>query len=894
MAYQPKSYRKFLAGTVTAAVVASSLAPLAGAEAAAKKFTDENLFGDHKDNIYNAVELGYIKGYEDGSFKPNQSITRGQVVKILARTLTDVDTTGVENFSDVVGHSDKELVDAALKVKAAGVFTGSNGKLNAAQNISRQQMAKVLVNAFDLEANDEKTNIKDLDKATAEFRPLIEILAQNGVTVVENYNPTGDVSRAQFASFAMRSLDAVKEVGPTVTEISVIDKTSLLVKIKGEVTEVSAEDFVFDGDLEVKEAKIVDAPAAAAEAKYTYVKLTTSEQEAGKTYKLVKFQGAELKNAPVVKVPAIGDLKVTSVSTITKTVNEGTSTTQRLQLAVNNQTTTTSVADLEKAGYTVEFVTTQDVFAGSTPRRSDTGIVSRSSLQVLTGAGTEFFQYKVLVKKDGEVVAESPLSYVDIVDEDATTLVSLKVTNDNNGDLEVESGKLASDEHYTLEVWGSLSSEPGVFEDLYTNGDTSFTVSSSNPAIATVTSTGTIQFNGGTGDVTFTVTTNDGKSKSIKFTVHSGELKVDASKSTVDKTPLKLEQGVVQQFVVTLRDQFGDLVTGKNLTSGEIEIEEAEKVTAGSSTKLTDTDEATVPGFEVKDGQYAFDVEAQNVDGSGEIEVLWGDNRIGKIPVTVSSNSLAATKWSLTTYNSAYSTTIDANGQEVTELAFRELDRNNVKVSDDITGDGLRNTNYTIKVNGKTLNAANKLSGISEYVDVDWNSDGTISITALKAGSVKIEVFEGELSRASTTIKVTDSRTKVTGVTFESNIPSIVDSAGVSLSDVLQITGLKTDSSTKAIAFAKDANSNASNGILWVVDSENDVVARVQLLATGTLTGAEFETNADDYVNKIVATGSGKSGTVVVQVHRVVNDTATDAKHFEAVGSTTIKVPRLP
>ncbi|MBY6270477.1 S-layer homology domain-containing protein, partial [Parageobacillus thermoglucosidasius] len=149
MAYQPKSYRKFLAGSVSAALVATAVGPVV---ANAASFSDVNPNDSHAANINALVELGYIKGFADGTFKPYQSITRGQVAKIFARILTDQGFKAPDKieqvFDDVpLDAKDQELVKAAAIVKAAGVMTGSQGKLNPAQNITREQMAKVLVEA---------------------------------------------------------------------------------------------------------------------------------------------------------------------------------------------------------------------------------------------------------------------------------------------------------------------------------------------------------------------------------------------------------------------------------------------------------------------------------------------------------------------------------------------------------------------------------------------------------------------------------------------------------------------------------------------------------------------------------------------------------------------------
>ncbi|MCM3087992.1 Ig-like domain-containing protein [Bhargavaea ginsengi] len=76
--------------------------------------------------------------------------------------------------------------------------------------MSRQQMAKVLVNAFRLEdLADVEADVHDLDKAAPYFREHIKILSENGVTTVKEFRPTDTTTRGQFASFLVRAYDAM-------------------------------------------------------------------------------------------------------------------------------------------------------------------------------------------------------------------------------------------------------------------------------------------------------------------------------------------------------------------------------------------------------------------------------------------------------------------------------------------------------------------------------------------------------------------------------------------------------------------------------------------------------------------------------------------------------------
>lgn len=226
MANQPKKYQKFVATAATATLVASAIVPVASA--AEKNFTDiEKYAQETQDAIYSLVDRGVITGKSDSIFAPAESITRGQVVKMLGRYLVNEGVAEVPSdwaskarFTDLpVDYKDQDLVKNAAVVADNNVFKGSNGKLNASNNISRENMALVLdraiaaLNGKSLVqlAKEEglKGNVKDLNAAKAEARDAILALNAFGISAVENFNPKNDVNRAQFALFLERTIEAV-------------------------------------------------------------------------------------------------------------------------------------------------------------------------------------------------------------------------------------------------------------------------------------------------------------------------------------------------------------------------------------------------------------------------------------------------------------------------------------------------------------------------------------------------------------------------------------------------------------------------------------------------------------------------------------------------------------
>lgn len=260
MANQPKKYKKFVATAATATLVASAIVPVASAE-----FNDiSKLDAEAQEAINALVDLDVING-SLASFNPTASITRGQVVKMLGKL---VEAQGAEipedwntdaRFTDLsVNAADQELVKYAALANDYGVFNGSNGKLNAAGNITRQQMALVLNRAYeaifgtslvDLAADLEDETVADLDSASAEAQPAIQALADLGITVLPGgkYNPAGNVTRAQFALFINRSVNTVVEFTPAIESVTAVNKTTLEVKFNVALDSVAAENFTVEG-----------------------------------------------------------------------------------------------------------------------------------------------------------------------------------------------------------------------------------------------------------------------------------------------------------------------------------------------------------------------------------------------------------------------------------------------------------------------------------------------------------------------------------------------------------------------------------------------------------------------------------------------------------------------
>jgi len=216
---QPKKYRNFMIGAASAALVATAVAPVASAA----EFSDVK-GNTHEPAIKALVEAGVINGYPDGSFKPNKTLTRSDVVKMMGKWLVSLDYEVPADyktnprFKDLTSKTNDELLKYAALVKDNGVFNGyEDGTLGAGKDITRENMAIVLVRAYDaINKTDLVTLVKetkfnkdvtDLAKAKAEARPYIDVLDYFDITnpVAPQFNPKNTTTRGQFASFLYKT-----------------------------------------------------------------------------------------------------------------------------------------------------------------------------------------------------------------------------------------------------------------------------------------------------------------------------------------------------------------------------------------------------------------------------------------------------------------------------------------------------------------------------------------------------------------------------------------------------------------------------------------------------------------------------------------------------------------
>ena len=172
----------------------------------------------HEAAILRMVTAGVIRGYDDGTYRPARSVSRGQMASLLARALgLDIVPCeqGCDDPSDIAGTAHEDAIRALID---AGVAEGfSDGTFRPNQSVSRDQMATFLAKAFGLELDDAEHPFTDV-RAGSTHETAIAAIRRAGITlgVTETtFRPRDDVQRDQMASFLDRALGTDEEDADT-------------------------------------------------------------------------------------------------------------------------------------------------------------------------------------------------------------------------------------------------------------------------------------------------------------------------------------------------------------------------------------------------------------------------------------------------------------------------------------------------------------------------------------------------------------------------------------------------------------------------------------------------------------------------------------------------------
>ncbi|OAS17909.1 endo-1,4-beta-xylanase [Paenibacillus oryzisoli] len=157
-------------------------------------------------DILELVKSGVIDGYQDGTFQPHATVTRSEFVAMIVRAF-HLTATGGTGFSDTGSHW---AVDAIAIASALGIVDGyEDGTFVPNDNITREQMAVILARAAQLASSTNSLDYKDSGDVSAWAQGPIAALTTKGI--LNGYEdgtlkPKAYSTRAEAAVIVIRIL----------------------------------------------------------------------------------------------------------------------------------------------------------------------------------------------------------------------------------------------------------------------------------------------------------------------------------------------------------------------------------------------------------------------------------------------------------------------------------------------------------------------------------------------------------------------------------------------------------------------------------------------------------------------------------------------------------------
>ncbi len=163
--------------------------------------------------IKDLYSRSYINGYPDGSFKPDNNISRAEFIAIMNKMLKLSTYRPVQaDFKDV--SSSDWFYESVENAVHSGIVKGYGREFLPDQEISREELATILVNAL-AKKDQVQTNMKEKSSFTDDAsvsnwaRGYVIVAAQQGLIngyPDQRFNPQGKASRAEACSMIINFL----------------------------------------------------------------------------------------------------------------------------------------------------------------------------------------------------------------------------------------------------------------------------------------------------------------------------------------------------------------------------------------------------------------------------------------------------------------------------------------------------------------------------------------------------------------------------------------------------------------------------------------------------------------------------------------------------------------
>ena len=827
--------RKFVATAASAALVASAIVPVASAAG----FSDQSKISDWAvSSVAHAVEKGYMKGVDANNFDPQGTVSKATVAQVIYNAL-GLKPVEEGKFSDVT--KGEWYTDAVNALAAKGYVTGTDkGTFEPNKPVTLAEAAKMIVDALGLKGTADLSGFADANDVPTWANAAIQALVANKYITGGSVNgklvldPNSNLTRERLAkTFVAVAVDTI-EAKPTIAAVTATSATTLTLTGTG-LDKLKAEDIKVQGN--------TVSSVTSENGKTAVVKLSAAlvpDQEYTLEVKN-EYQEASFKFT--------FGFVVSKVDVVAGTFDDDTKG-QRVKLNVND-----APADFESlrvAGYSVNFVAVDStnnsaaIFADAT-----TGLLNEAvtegdyTVQVSVSKGsTVVVSEKQTIKvRNQELSASAVKGHV-------LTNLNATVAKQNSSTLVV--GESATVDEITVTANGA---------DFDVTDSTKFKVSSSNPAVVSV-SGNTLSANT-PGTATISVTYGDVK-RDFTVTV------ANAARNLAKLTPAQSSVAIVgtssktASVSVSAVDQYGDLIANQAF---KVELPTTGFVT-GAATATTDTTgkvSITLTSAAAGSGSVVLKSNGGTTLGSFGVRVTQHDN--------VGSKRLEVVKYPA---DATYSVdnTLDLSADVNLEYAL------NLYNTEGLPNGSQDLSTYKVSYNASIITIGSDATLVGNQ-DKQVIGTTNLTINAKAVGSTTVAVYDAtNLLVGTLTVTVTNTGYSINGVTFKS-VPVIdYKNKAITADDVLDTVAVAAgkDRIVKGITLSKatahqtrinaageiyiDANGNGTQDL---ATEATLATVKADVVTGSTITGVTPGPITDIFTG-VTATASGDKGTVIFKV----------------------------
>lgn len=154
---------------------------------------------EYETEISDLVNREIVSGYPDGTFKPDQGITRAEMVKIiLLATNLDIVKWNEKCFSDIP--QEERFFDFVCSAKAMGIVQGyDDGTFKPNQKVSFVEGLKIAIEGFKIQTQEVKSDFR--------YAKYLNFVHQNSIFSQYAYYPEQELSRWMMAHLTVQLLE---------------------------------------------------------------------------------------------------------------------------------------------------------------------------------------------------------------------------------------------------------------------------------------------------------------------------------------------------------------------------------------------------------------------------------------------------------------------------------------------------------------------------------------------------------------------------------------------------------------------------------------------------------------------------------------------------------------